>query len=181
MPENGNRVRYPFSGPENQQKWTASCVFVVPWRPSWRGAGSITAGISPAGKVVLRLNLDETSVCLWNGDDAGNVLMRVAPCGDDVRQDVRRSATRTCFTHVAIICDNNEMQPLIPQIFIGNASSLKSREMHALREMAPRNVWIIACCCAHAHKVVTGGPFASRSNASSFMRIDEWRYAEVPD
>ena len=130
----------------------------------------------PADKVLLRLNLDETSVCLWNGDDSGNVLVRRRRGADDVRQDVRRGATRTNFTHVAIICDDPEMQPLMPQVFIGNSHTLKSGEMNTLRAMAPTNVWIIRAASAWNNGHILNWIFsliadALRPHASRFFPV----------
>ena len=75
----------------------------------------------PEGKSVLRINMDETSVCLWQGHRRGTVFVdRKRRRGERVVQRVPRGKRRCCLTHVALICDRSDLQPLVPQVVIGN-------------------------------------------------------------
>ena len=58
----------------------------------------------------------------------------------EVLQNVSRAKQRTCLTHVAFICDRSDLQPLLPQVLIGNEATFKSREMGDLRAECPPNV-----------------------------------------
>ena len=74
----------------------------------------------PPGTIALRLNLDETSVCLFQGDAKGNVFANKRQHPDGYAQRAPRSKRRSCLTHVGIICDRPDLQPLLPQVIIGN-------------------------------------------------------------
>ena len=102
----------------------------------------------------LRINMDETSICLWQGDGKGAVLCsktrrrrwsaEVAEDeGADVGQPANRKARRTCFTHVAFICDRPEVQPLLPQVLIGNCSTFLVSDWQQLLAQCPPNVYLI--------------------------------------
>ena len=107
----------------------------------------------PAGKTALRINMDETSVCLYQGNSKGTVIARKrtlreeAPGGEDVaaepEQKVSRSLRRTCLTHVAFLCDRPDLQPLLPQVVVGNEHTFQARAWGALLAGAPRNVFLV--------------------------------------
>ena len=64
----------------------------------------------PAAKTVLSLNLDETSISLFPGNVAGDVLLskkRARSLG----QRVPRAKRRCCMTHVGVICNRSDIQP----------------------------------------------------------------------
>ena len=93
-------------------------------------------GQAPAGRPVLRLNLDETSVRFWYEPRKG--LRRDA--GDKPRKGFARQASRAqlrkAFTHVAIICDDTTLQPYLPQVLLVNERTVSvelSRRWTALR------------------------------------------------
>ena len=96
----------------------------------------------PTGKAVLRVNLDETSVCLFQGGGKGTVFVQKRPGGEPF-QRVSRSKRRSCLTHVGLICDRPGLQPLLPQFVIGNMATLLERDMDSLRSRCPRNVVLI--------------------------------------
>ena len=109
----------------------------------------------PCGKVALRLNLDETSLRLGSG--AGGKGTVISP-------GVRRAvpAKKACMTHVAILCDDPALQPILPQVLIGNRATLLIREMAWLEAACPRNVhlirkasaWNSASTCARIIRVL---------------------------
>ena len=98
--------------------------------------------------------MDETSVCLWQGDGKGAVLCSkkrrrrwsaeaVEDEGADVGQPANRKMRRTCLTHVAFICDRPEVQALLPQVLIGNCSTFLIRDWPQLLGQCPPNVYLI--------------------------------------
>ena len=107
----------------------------------------------PVDKQILNVNMDETSVCMVQGTGAGNIF---ADKADRITQNFPTAMQRTNVTHVAFICDNAEVQHLMPQVIIANEHTITDREMFALRAASPRNVrilrrrsaWVDAEICA---------------------------------
>ena len=98
----------------------------------------------PAGKHVLRINLDETSVCLYQGEQKGNLLLSRRRLKEEgVAQKVSRSKRRCCLTHVAVICDKPDLQPAMPQVILGNAFTFQAGQMVGLRSACPPNVHLV--------------------------------------
>ena len=110
----------------------------------------------PGGKQPLRINLDETSICLFQGDAKGTVFVsrkRQRRFFEDVPeqpdrvpepvQRVGRKQRRTCLTHVGIVCDNPAIQPRLPQILIGNCATFLLRDWARLNAVCPTNVVLI--------------------------------------
>lgn len=116
----------------------------------------------PVGFRILRLNLDETSVRLFQGDGKGTVFFQKrkrkrssgpdeeghgeeddSGRGEEPVQFANLQLKRTCLTHVGIVCDRSEIQPLLPQVLIGNESTFKAEEMARLSAACPRNVILL--------------------------------------
>ena len=102
------------------------------------------------GQAVLRVNMDETSVCLCQGDAKGTVVAtkkrlrdQGAPGPDGPLQQVSRSRRRTCLTHVAFVCDQTWLQPRLPQVIIGNCHTFLAGEWQALLDGCPDNVYLV--------------------------------------
>ena len=97
------------------------------------------------GLTLLRINLDETSVCLFQGSSKGAV--RCSKRRQDSRpepvQRVARSKKRACLTHVALLCDGADLQPLLPQFIVGNERTFLVRDREALRAACPSNVHLV--------------------------------------
>ena len=72
----------------------------------------------PGDKRVLRLNLDETSVCLFQGSRFGNLFINKAT---QPSVHVPHAKKRTYLSHVAIVCDDADVQKLLPQVIIGSS------------------------------------------------------------
>ena len=123
----------------------------------------------PAGKQVLRMNLDETALCLHQGPAHGNVFAAH-------RTAQRTSKRRAYMTHVAVICDQREVQLTLPQVIIGNECVLPSRQMDALRASCPANVqlvrqksaWNNAALCA---QIVAAIGEAVRPHADKYQPV----------
>ena len=99
----------------------------------------------PADRSLLRINIDETSVCLFQDTGKGTVFnckKRWAP-DPEPTQPASRKRRRTCLTHVAIICDNPRLQPLLPQYIIGNCNTFLRKDWSGLLAGAPGNVVLV--------------------------------------
>ena len=92
------------------------------------------------GKQILRLNLDETSVRLYQGSNKGNVFVT-----NKVRllQELPWWKRRCCLTHIAIICDQASIQPELPQVVVGNETAFPAAPMAQLRAQAPANIVLV--------------------------------------
>lgn len=106
---------------------------------SWQWYNYMAAQI-PAGRTPLRINLDETAICLYQGARMGNIF---APSGSPAVQNVSLGRRRTYMTHVAIICDAPHIQPLLPQILICNERTIPKAQLATLRAGLPNNVWLL--------------------------------------
>jgi hypothetical protein len=95
----------------------------------------------PAGKRILRINLDETAICLFQGDAKGNVfLSKTDPAAV---QNIPLGQRRTYLTHVAFICDDPDVQVALPQVIIANEHTVKARDLAALRSACPPHVELL--------------------------------------
>ena len=97
----------------------------------------------PVGKRLLRINLDETGLCLFQGGRAGAVFCSKRRRRSEPVESASLARRRTYMTHVALICDDTAVQPLLPQFLLGNESTLPARQMHALRASCPANVHLV--------------------------------------
>lgn len=113
--------------------------FVLQALAAWRWFNYVSGQVPP-GKEPLRLNLDETSICLFQGSGRGNVFISKKRV---LRQRVSRATRRRCLTHVAVICDQTEVQPLLPQVILGNEATFQARRMATLRAACPGNVVLL--------------------------------------
>ena len=106
----------------------------------WRWANFCFSQIPP-GVRPLRINFDETAVCLFQGGGPGNLfLSKTDPCA---AQHATQAQRRTYLTHVALACDDPEIQPLLPQVVIGNEHSIAARDLAGLQAACPPNVRIL--------------------------------------
>ena len=96
----------------------------------------------PAPREPLMLNLDETAVAYYHGDQRGNLVAwkRARHDGPEPVQRVSRRQLRGCITHIAIIADRPDVQPVLPQVLLGNESMLLARVVRALAGSLPPNV-----------------------------------------
>ena len=91
---------------------------------------------------MLRINLDETSICLFQGRGKGNVFLtkeqRLRVC-----RRVTLAQRRTNYSHVGIACDDAAIQARLPQTLIGNYYTLPDGlGLAALRASLPANVFL---------------------------------------
>ena len=117
---------------------------------------------TPTGFQVLRLNLDETSVKLFQGDQKGTCFFKKkrprepndsqeeaaeeveeGDGADEPVQKVNLQKKRTCLTHVGLICDHSGVQPFLPQVLIGNEKTFLQSDLGALKANCPANVILV--------------------------------------
>ena len=96
------------------------------------------------GKEPLLINLDETSVPVVFTGGKGNIVAvrgkhawRTMP-----RQRLGRAHVRMFFTHVGIICNKPEIQPLLPQVIFVGAHTITLAEWRDLTANLPNNVYV---------------------------------------
>ena len=103
----------------------------------------------PSGKALVKINLDETSLCLHQGEGKGVVFMRKSrfreeePGDEEPTQRLPTWKRRCCLTHVAFICDRPQLQPLLPQVIVGNEKTFTAREFASLQSSCPANVKLV--------------------------------------
>ena len=96
-------------------------------------------------KTVLRINLDETAVKTWMAPSKGlmtSSLYQEGHCDRRVAPVTRRQQ-RTCLTHVALVCDQPEIQPHLPHVIVGNEAVLPLYIQRAVEPQLFRNVFLV--------------------------------------
>ena len=92
----------------------------------------------------LLLNLDETAVPLEFTHTRGIIIKRWG--GKKIKnmpkQLANRSAVRCFFTHVAIICDDPAVQPLLPQVLFFASRHLSWKNWSEVQTGLPQNVFV---------------------------------------
>lgn len=104
------------------------------------------------GKKVLRLNLDETSLCLFQGNRKGNVF--ISKKEPSAAQRVSHTTKRTFLSHIGIICDDPLIQPVLPQVILGNARTIPAGQYAALRAGCAAHVFLERELSAWNNRVV---------------------------
>ena len=88
--------------------------------------------------------MDETSASVWQSHRRGTVFVdKKRRRGERVVQRVPRGKRRCCLTHVALICDRSDLQPLMPQVVIGNEKTFKAGDIAASQAACPSNVLLV--------------------------------------
>ena len=111
----------------------------------WKTYNHYEAEARAAGKDLLKVNLDETSVCVVQKPLQGVVMKtgRRLLTGVPSRLRVGRSLQRTNLTYVALISDDAEFSAQLPQFIIGNRRSFPATRYGTYFQEAPRNVWLL--------------------------------------
>ena len=106
---------------------------------SWRWYNYTSSQAAP-DKQLLRLNIDETSVSLYQGGKNGNVFINKAVKS---KGRVPLWKRRCSLTHVAVVCDQPHIQPRLLQTLVGNWSAFPQKAMAGLRAESPPNVLLV--------------------------------------
>ena len=132
------------------------CVCIIPTPhkafAAWQWFNYLEARVPP-GKKLLRVNFDETAVCLFQGKGKGNMFIAKRR---KTAQNIPKWFQRAHLTHVAFCCDDLVIQRSLPQIIIANERVLPKKQLAALRRSCPPNVrliraksaWVNAPLCA---------------------------------
>ena len=98
----------------------------------------------PAGKRVLRVNIDETSIKL-DMDNKHGFISAAATKQDKhhgLRRRMSKSRSRTAYSYVAVLCDDVALQKMMPQIIIVNCNQCPAAVYEEIRSNRPDNVVI---------------------------------------
>lgn len=99
--------------------------------------------VTPKDRQCLRCNMDETSVKLFQDAGKGFVTAharRRRQSGRKHCRQVSRAQLRTAFTQVTFICDNRDLQQLLPQILIVNSRVMSKPVYTRLVPELPANI-----------------------------------------
>ena len=99
--------------------------------------------VLPPGKQILHVNMDETSVPAFHGQEVGNITEwkkrgRAAEPVTFADRKKRRSA----YTHCAFICDDPQIQPLLPQLILASEATMTVRDLTQILQHCPANVFM---------------------------------------
>ena len=111
----------------------------------WRWSNFLHANVERSRQTLL-VNMDETNVRLCQDRGRGNVSMRAYRLKQRPRglsRSVARGATRANLTHMATICDDPEIQKLLPQFLLVNAKQVPESEGRQLRALLPARVHLL--------------------------------------
>ncbi|CAE8597764.1 unnamed protein product, partial [Polarella glacialis] len=109
------KIRFGMDMSEVREKLAAATTY-------FRWANYVRSCV-PIGKRTLMINMDETALAYsWAGQKKGTIVCRDRlPNGRSLRtEQASRSDMRGNVTHMAFICDESSIQPLLPQILLGN-------------------------------------------------------------
>ena len=83
----------------------------------------------PEGKKMILLNLDETSIKFWYQPREGLQVRAKRKSSGSLgpARQASRGQLRKAITHVAVICDDPALQPLLPQIILVNERTMSVR------------------------------------------------------
>ena len=111
----------------------------------WQGGNYFKAKALAAGRRLVRVNLDESSVALFPEQRQGIVFLssRRPRFQAPPRMNVTRGILRTNLTYVAFATDDEELQEQLPNILIGNENTFPAGRFETLYAAAPDNFYLI--------------------------------------
>lgn len=112
----------------------------------WRFCNFQHARLSTT-KTTVRINFDETSVCLMQTEKTGWVVPEIRKRmrqGESITGDVKTGAMRTNFSHLAFICDDASINEILPQILIFKESLMPMNILEAVMAAVPQH-WLVLC------------------------------------
>ena len=135
----------PFSGHIFSKKTFFFSKNVYQACATWQWYNS-AASKCPPGRSILNINLDETYVSYHQGLRRGIVAVEkhILPTGErPLTQRASRHELRMGLTHVGIICDDVEVQRLLPQVLIVPDNVLRKRDLAEAKALMPPHVYIL--------------------------------------
>ena len=97
----------------------------------------------PAGKRILRLGLDETSIQCYSGKQFGCVFARAGTAARSLSQHLPKNKRRKCLTLITTVADDAVIQNALPMFLIGNFNAFLKRDMKSLRDAVGPRVELI--------------------------------------
>lgn len=119
-------------------------VFIAQARAVWTWSNYLHSVAVVSGKQIVRVNIDETSIKL-------DMVMRhgfisAAARNDEKHSGLRRKMSkrraRTAYSYVAVLCDDADLQKLMPQIIIVNSTQCPEAVFEEVNKQKPSNVII---------------------------------------
>ena len=108
----------------------------------WRWSNFLHEHVPP-GEVAVCVNLDETNIKLYQKAGPG-VLMEVArkkkQTAVSLTHHAKKGDLRGSFTHVGMICDDPELQPLLPQHIFLHRNQISETDFEAAQGATAPNV-----------------------------------------
>ena len=119
---------------------------------AWQWWNCLRAQV-PTGKKALRINYDETSICVFQGHARGNMFISKHA---RATQNISRKSRRSNLTYIAFVCDDSEIQPKLPQVILCNERTIPKRHIAAIRRglqpnirvVRARSAWVNGGLCA---------------------------------
>ena len=124
--------------------WKTTGVFSQQAKALWRLSNFQHSRLNKT-KTAVRINLDETSVCLTQCEKRGWLLPEVRKRmwrGESVTGEVKTKAMKTNFSHVCMICDNPDINKALPQVLIFKEDLMSGELLQALKDVAPKH-WVL--------------------------------------
>ena len=159
---NKNGVHYmdPVLGPQYQNYQDPWAIFRHPFLDPgrnflifqatavWQWANFLHAHIPPHERAVV-VNMDETSIRLYQKPGHGymvKVARKQKRSAKGLTNNVTKGQLLGTFTHVAMICDDADLQPHLPQFLFINRTQISQAEFDSIQSHWLPNV--------HPHRVV---------------------------
>ena len=118
-------------------------LFVVQAKAVWQLFNYAENLATMRGRTLLRVNLDETAVCLHPGQGKGAIFVTKGSLRAGCGQRVPKWKRRCYMTHIGIVCDRSGVQAALPQFLVANERTLKARSLAALAGACPPNVTLL--------------------------------------
>ena len=116
--------------------------------------GNFLESLSPPEEKIVRINMDETSITFWQESKKGFVVVKPHVEKEHFLEAERvgqLSQRRGVCSLLASICDEFEIQQLLPQVLIVNKHTVT--QAHAA---SVRNTLSQGCPCVMLHETVCG-------------------------
>lgn len=100
-------------------------------------------GQVPRGERPVVVNFDETSIRLYQKTGPGYIVecaRKQKRSGKSLSQNVTKGVLRSSFTHVAMICDDDELQPHLPQCVFVNSNQISQEAFNKIQAQLLPNV-----------------------------------------
>ena len=162
-------------GPQMWTPFLRHCMTCVSCEATalWTWSNFLDSTTAP-GVHNVHINFDETSVCLYQECKSGHMVAAAIARrrrGNALTRDVKRGETRTNLTHVAFICDDPQIQVLLPQIIILAERTLSAQSVAEIARTLPppcvllrcKNAWVSEDTMLHIAAELGGrlAPFAA--------------------